>query len=423
MRSEDDAPRPWSCLLTGASDTPSLACVMGDMDLVWPLGLAGVGCAVVAAPGSPPVHSRFTRAAIPWKNFWEGTEDLVEALIRFGSAQPSPPVLFYQEDSQLLLVSRHRERLGRAFRFVIADAELVESLVDKGRFQAMAERHGLPVPATRRVRPAAGSPPANLGLHFPVVIKPLTRDDRWFAIGGATKAVFAETSTALHELWPRLAAVDIDLLVQELIPGPETRIESYHVYVDERGDIAGEFTGRKIRTFPLSLGHSTALEISDAADVAALGRALVQKLGLRGVAKFDFKRAPDGTLHLLEVNPRYNLWHHLGAVAGMNLPALVHADMAGLPRPAMSRARAGATWCRPLDDWRAARASGISPASWLPWMLRCDANASMDWRDPMPCLNGELYQRVRRLGGGWLRRVRRRAPGAAPIGRRPGPAR
>ena len=387
---------------------------MGDMDLVRPLGLAGIACAVVAPPGSPPVHSRFNRATIPWRDFWEGGEGLVEALVRFGSEQPEPPVLYFEEDSQLLLVSRHRERLARAFRFAVADPELVEDLVDKGRFQRLAERHGLPVPATRRVSPVSGERAADLGLRFPVVVKPLTRDRRWSGIGGAGKAVLAETPEALRDLWPRLSAAGVELLVQELVPGPETRMESYHAYVDARGDVAGEFTGRKVRTLPPSLGHSTALEISDAPDVAALGRSVVRKLDLRGVAKLDFKRAPDGALHLLEINPRFNLWHHLGAVAGVNLPALVHADMCGRPRPAVSRARAGATWCRPLDDWRAARASGLSPLAWLPWMLRCDANASLDWRDPMPCLNGELYQRARRLGAGWLRRSRPRAPVAAP---------
>lgn len=395
-------------------DMQPLACVMGDMNLVRPLGLAGIPCSVVAPPGSPPTHSRFVRSTIPWKDFWENSENLVEALLRFGAAQPEPPVLFYQEDSQLLLVSRNRDRLAHAFRFVMAHAELVESLVDKGRFLELAERHSLPVPATRRIQPAADSQPPDLGLRFPVVIKPLMRDHRWSVIGGAGKAVLAETPLALQELWPRLSAAGIDLLVQELISGPETQIESYHVYADERGEIVGEFTGQKIRTFPLSLGHSTALTISDAADVATLGRALVQRLGLRGVAKFDFKRGPDGTLHLLEINPRFNLWHHLGAVAGVNLPALVHADLVGLPRTVMSHARAGATWCHPLEDWRAARASGMSAMSWTRWMLRCEANASLDLRDPMPCLSGELYHRVRRLGRDWLRRPRRTATEATP---------
>lgn len=391
---------------------------MGDMDLVRPLGLAGVRCAVVTGPGSPALYSRFTHAALHWGEFWEGGEALVERLMRFAARQPEPPVLFYQEDSQLLLVSRHRERLARAFRFVVPEAELVEDLVDKGRFHALAERVGLPVPATRRVRPAAQEPvPGDLGLRFPVIVKPLTRDHTWSATGGAGKALLADTPAALRALWPRLAAADMDLLVQEMIPGPETRIESYHVYVDERGEIAGEFTGRKIRTFPLSLGHSTALTISDAADVAELGRSLVRRLGLRGVAKFDFKRGPDGRLHLLEVNPRFNLWHHLGAVAGVNLPALVYADLLGLPRPATARrARAGACWCKPAQDRLAARESGLSLPAWLAWAFRCEANAALSWDDPMPWLRGTFWPRQRARLSRRLRRLRvwRRAPPPPP---------
>ena len=71
---------------------------------------------------------------------------------------------------------------------------------------------------------------------------------------------------------------------------PRARIESYHAYVDERGDVAGSFTGRKIRTFPEHHGHSTAVEITAQPDVAALGREILDALRFRGVAKVDFKR-------------------------------------------------------------------------------------------------------------------------------------
>jgi D-aspartate ligase len=42
--------------------------------------------------------------------------------------------------------------MSRAFRFVLADAELIERLIDKARFQALAEHHGLPVPGSVRRR-------------------------------------------------------------------------------------------------------------------------------------------------------------------------------------------------------------------------------------------------------------------------------
>jgi predicted ATP-grasp superfamily ATP-dependent carboligase len=308
--------------------------------------------------------------------------------VRFGAAQPEPPVLFYAEDSHLLLVSRYRHRLKSAFRFVLGDGPLIEDLVDKGRFHALAERLQLPVPATRRIAAIGGLSPPPLDLNFPIVIKPTTRGSTWSAIWGQRKALQVDSPAALRELWPRLGASGTDLLAQELIPGPESRIESYHVYVDAQGAIVGEFTGRKIRTQPSAFGFSTALEITRTADVTSQGRALVQRLNLRGVAKVDFKRGPDDKLRILEINPRFNLWHHLGAVAGVNLPALVYADAVGLPRPAVRGARAGVRWCLMWHDIAAARASDIPLAAWLPWALRCEAKSAVAWDDPLPVLCG-----------------------------------
>ncbi|CAO3431903.1 carboxylate--amine ligase [Azospirillum doebereinerae] len=373
------------------------ACVLGDMDLVRPLGLAGIRCAVVTPPGGATAYSRFTETVLPWppdSTTESGGEDaLVEALLRFGLSQPERPVLYFEEDSQLLMVSRHRDRLARAFRFTLADAEMVETLVDKARFQALAEALDLPVPRTRRLHPAPGSQAPDLDLRYPLIVKPLTRRPPWDSIEGLGKAIRIDSPAELRALWPRLVPVGIDLLAQELIPGPETRIESYHVYIDASGAVAGEFTGRKIRTYPADYGHSTALTITDSrgegADVTALGRALSARMGLRGVAKFDFKRAPDGGLHLLEVNPRFNLWHHLGAVAGVNLPAIVHADLTGAPRPAPAVARPGACWCHISKDRMAAREAGVPTLEWLAWVARCEAKAIVA-DDPMPFLRPKL---------------------------------
>ncbi|MCG5242661.1 ATP-grasp domain-containing protein [Azospirillum doebereinerae] len=379
--------------MTTSKKTGPAACVLGDMDLVRPLGLAGIRCAVVTPPGGATAYSRFTETVLPWTPDSGGEDALVEALLRFGLSRPERPVLYFEEDSQLLMVSRHRDRLARAFRFTLADAELVETLVDKARFQALAEALDLPVPRTRRLRPGPGSEAPELDLRYPLIVKPLTRRPPWDSIEGLGKAIRIDSPAELRALWPRLIPVGIDLLAQELIPGPETRIESYHVYIDADGAVAGEFTGRKIRTYPADYGHSTALTITDSqgegADVAALGRDLSARMGLRGVAKFDFKRAPDGGLHLLEVNPRFNLWHHLGAVAGVNLPAIVHADLTGAPRPAPAVARPGACWCHISKDRMAAREAGVPTLEWLAWVARCEAKAIVA-DDPMPFLRPKL---------------------------------
>jgi D-aspartate ligase len=377
---------------TSARPSPTAsACVMGDMDLLRPLALAGVPCAVVSRPGVPSLYSRYAHTRLAWDDYSGETERLLDALVAFGTAQPEPPVLFYQEDGQALLISRHRERLAKAFRFVVAETDLAEDLLDKARFQKLAERYKLPVPPARSFHPAKIEP-AYLGLRFPLILKPLTRLDRWNDALGLRKALCADNLEALRALWPQLGALGLELLAQEFIHGSEARIESYHCYVDQQGRVAGEFTGRKIRTYPLRFGHTTALEITDAADVRSQGRDIVERLSLSGVAKLDFKRDMQGNLRLLEINPRFTLWHHPGALAGVNIPALVYADLTGSPRPAPTRLKAGLRWCRPWKDFPAAREAGEPLFAWARWTIGCQAKSTLSFDDPLPFVRTALYR-------------------------------
>jgi D-aspartate ligase len=380
---------------TVPKDTRPIACVLGEIDLVRALALAGIRSAVIARPGNLARYSRSAVTAFEWIDPWKQPNALVERLLLFGRAQPEPPVLYYDGDWDLLLLSRHRALLREAFRFVVPEADLVEALVDKARFQALAERLELPVPPARRLS-AVNELSSAIDLRFPVVVKPLTRQHAtWKALAG-TKAVHVESPAGLNVLRARLAGTVPEVLVQEVVPGPESAIESYHVYIDETGEFVGEFTGRKLRTHPRSYGYSTAVTITQSEEVTALGREISRRLGLRGVAKLDFKRGPDGRLHLLEVNPRFNLWHHPGALAGVNLPGLVYADLVGTPRPAPARLRPGVRWCSLAHDLQAARSAGIPTARWLGWALACEAKSGFAWDDPLPLPRAGFW-RLRRM--------------------------
>jgi D-aspartate ligase len=399
--------------VTGRSG--SLACVIGDMDLVRPLALANVRCAVLAPPGSGAEFSRSAWISLGWVDPWSQPEALIERLLAFGRSQRSAPVLFYEGTADLLTISRNRDALREAFRFVVADATLVEDLTDKHRFQALAERLDLPVPRTRRLDPPSDPAGWRVDLRYPLLIKPVTRRfDAWGAIAPDAKAVAVPDPEGLRRLWDRLAAAGVQILAQELIAGPESQIESYHTYVDEEATRVAEFTGKKIRTRPARFGYTTSLSITNAEDVAALGRQIVRRLGLTGVAKLDFKRTADGQLRLLEVNPRFTLWHHPAAIAGVNIPALVWSELNELPRPRVSRARAGVTWCDLWEDAAAAREVGELGLRWAAWAARCHAKSGFAWNDPMPFVRAVALPKVRH-------HVRKRA-GSVLASARPAPA-
>jgi D-aspartate ligase len=365
----------------------ALALVMGDVDLVHALALGGVRSALFAEPYAP---------ALTWRDNWLEHERVVQALVEFARAQPEPPVLFPQTDGDLVAVSRNRSCLDGPFRLLLAGQDVVEASVDKAAFAQLAALLELPVPPSQALDPRAQST-RDLELRFPIVVKPLVRHAAaWRCIEPAAKAVHVRDAAALEALWPRLAAAEVHVLAQEAIGGPESRMESYHAYVDAQGELVAGFTGRKIRTLPARYGHSSALELTAAEDVARLGRATVERLGVRGVVKVDFKRDDDGRLWLLEINPRFTLWHHLAARAGLNIPALVYADLTGTPRPPLGPVRAGARWVHPSYDVRAARAQGMGLAAWLRFARGCDAISGADAGDPLPLVPGALWGPVAR---------------------------
>ena len=364
---------------------------MGDIDLLRPVGLVGIPCAVMAKRGAMPRFSRYNRQTLEWGDAWQEPQRVLELLIDFGRSQPERPVLFYEHDAYLLLISRNRDQLAKYFRFVLPDPELVEDIVDKIRFRDLAERAQLPVPRTQLLY--SESAWMDVDLSFPFIIKPLLRSQPlWAPLAGMSKAVRINSAAELEEFRARNAAAEIDLLAQELVDGPESSIESYQVYVDEGGKIAGEFTGRKIRTHPKTFGHSCSLEIADLPDTRELGRRLARKLKLRGVAEFEFKRAPDGELFLLEVNSRFNLWHHVGAAAGVNIPAIVYADLIGQPRPEAKPAREGVRWLRPWQDFLSSRADGVPLMNWLRWAADCEVKRGLSWDDPIAPLAGAAWR-------------------------------
>jgi predicted ATP-grasp superfamily ATP-dependent carboligase len=369
-----------------------VACVLGSLSVVRALGRARVPVAIVHGEANRHLSlSRYVaHALLP-----NGT--VLDTLERFAITRLEPPVLYFDNDDDLLLVSRHRARLAPCFRFVLPPPTLVEDLVDKNRFAVLAGRLSLPVPETHVV--VAGTATRDDGARawrrFPCIVKPSVRT-RWFGerlcgrVIGTQKALEVGSRGELDALLPALEAHGGDFVLQQLIAGGEAHVVSYHAYVRD-GVVVADFTGRKVRTTPRAFGMSTCIEITDEAHVRALGRDVLERLGFSGIVKLDFKEDPrTRRLHLLEANPRFNLWHHPGALAGVNLPLLVYRDLVapGCVRAGEVKARAGVRWMAAGRDWHALRehraAGALTALGWLRELKRADIIEDLCWNDPLP---------------------------------------
>jgi predicted ATP-grasp superfamily ATP-dependent carboligase len=386
------------------------ALLLGGINLVRALGLARIPVIVASAERfTPAMASRYCsgRCALPPP---AQREAVVERLLRAGElltgALCTRVPLLYGDDDQLGLIQEYRDALSPYYAFVLSDPALSRALHSKQLFQALAERRNLPVPRRLDWSELAE-------FDAPVLVKPKLKTD-WDSsavfsklLGGAGKArIFADGRAVLRE--PLAQSLAGELAVQEYIPGDDRTLWSFHGFADERGKLLAWFIGRKIRTYPALTGDSSYLELAHDAGLAALGHGLVQRIGLKGVFKMDFKRhATSGQLYLLEVNARFNLWHYLGAKGGVNLARVAYDYVTRGVRSAPLQTRARYRWLSPRLDYLAYRALAargeLSGARWLASLLGSRKLYDLfAWTDPMPLLV-VLWDEVKHLS-----RLRRR---------------
>jgi D-aspartate ligase len=382
--------------------------LLGGLDIVRALGLARIPAIIASLERRTPAmasrHCTGTIALPPGA----GRDAMVDALARAGrwlAAQYGAPVpLFYDNDDRLALVQDYRDVLGRHFALLLNEPTLADALLDKARFQALAESRGLPVP--RRLEwdtlahepgPVLAKPKVRLGWDHSAVREQL--------FGGAGKARVFDCGRAAYDngLVRQLAA---QLTFQEYVPGDDSAIWSFHGFAAPDGELLASFVGRKIRTYPALTGDSAYLRLAREAELERIGRELVARLGLVGIFKMDFKRSTaNRRFYLLEINTRFNLWHHLGAKNGVNLPRVAYDYLLHGRRPRSLHARLSFRWLSFSYDRRAYRelaaAGKLGTLRWIWSLLQAPkVYAIFSWTDPAPFVRywrGRLGRRLRRL--------------------------
>jgi predicted ATP-grasp superfamily ATP-dependent carboligase len=388
--------------------------LLGGLNIMRALGRARIPVIIASSERrTPSMASRFCCGVLPLPPLAE-RDAVVEALVREGrrlAAEHGTRVpLFYDNDDRLALVQACRAALAPHFALLLNEPQLGEALLDKTRFQSLAEEKGLPVP--RRIAWDALEDEAG-----PLLVKPRTRlafqgsSVHQMLFGGAGKArVFASGREAKNEpLVRRLAGL---LAFQEYVPGGDDTIWSFHGFAAPGGEVLEWFVGRKIRTYPELTGDSSYLGLARDESLVALGRDIAARLGLAGVFKMDFKRSSSsGRWYLLEINTRFNLWHYLGATSGVNLPQVAYEFLVDGRRPVHAEAKLGYRWLCLRYDWPAYRElhaqRKLGLAQWL-WSLAAAPKVYdlFAWSDPMP-LARVWNERARRLPRGLRRRVGR----------------
>ncbi len=199
-----------------------------------------------------------------------------------------------------------------------------DAVCDKGTFARLCREHGLEAPRTEVVRLAGTEPIAPSQIPFPVVAKPAVSAGYYDTLLKGFKKVYYITAQAeLDELWRDLRASGFagDFLVQELIGGDDTYMDSLTLYIGRDGEprLLGAAQVLLEDHAPAMLGNPVAMVIREKPELWRRAAALLADAGYRGFANFDVKRDPaTGREIFLDCNPRMGRNSYYNVAGGVN---------------------------------------------------------------------------------------------------------
>ena len=256
-------------------------------------------------------------------------DEVVNSLLEVSSRLDHKPVLFFTSDFYLKLISKYYDILSDHFLIQLSGPEAIETATKKKNFTEFALKHDLPVPKT--YIPASISEVVELAdtLEYPVLLKP-SESYRWKKLD--FKVVYIENKSTLVEQWKTLQGTCDDLLIQQVIEGPDDQVYSYYAYrTQEQGEILSVCVN-KLRLNPIHGGVGAFLRIVTDKEIEGIGRRTLEALQYVGVASVCVKKdTKTGKPYIYEINGRMPLCHTAIQMCGYDLPYIMYRDIIQSP--------------------------------------------------------------------------------------------
>lgn len=264
---------------------------------------------------SPGFRSRYTAERLVYPDPTERADAAVDSILAAARRDAIDLVIPITDEIGLPLAAA-RARFEGVARLALPDPAAMAIAHDKARTLELAERLGVPIPATIAVATVDDAVRAAADLGWPVVIKP--QSSREHREDGTVDAFTVTYAANVSTLRSRIEALQgrTGVLLQRWRPGEGYGVE---LLVDHGRPLAA-FQHKRLREVPVT-GGASALRESVRLDPVLLDLAtrLLAELDWTGLAMVEFRQTEVGP-ELMEINGR--VWGSLPLAvrAGMDFP-------------------------------------------------------------------------------------------------------
>jgi D-aspartate ligase len=244
------------------------------------------------------------------------------------------PVLIASSDRFVTYIAQYADELDPHFRFARTSVSVQDLLATKRRQYDIAANHGFPVPRTACIQSADELMAFGSSARFPCLLKPIHfREWQRFPAGHLLSYQKVTTASSLEELLARYrmaAGITPEVVVQEIIEGPDTAKLVYLSCYGRNGDRLGACILQELRTYPIYFGSASVVTPIADPETDAMCDRFLRAVGYVGLCEFELKRdSRDGCVKMIEANPRFSMTADAAPYIGVDLGWLHYLDLIG----------------------------------------------------------------------------------------------
>lgn len=244
-----------------------------------------------------------------------------------------PVILIGCGDGYAELIAKHKSELQAAFVCPYIDYDLLKQLNNKENFYQVCETYGLPYPKTKTITQQmvlAGEVDQPFG--YPVALKPANSVE-WLDVHfeGRKKAFRIQSAAEFDEIIEKIYAngYTSDLILQDFIPGDDSRMRVLNAYVDQNHQVKMMCLGHPLLEDPApsAIGNYVAIMPEYNETIYQQIQTFLEAIKFTGYANFDMKYDErDQTFKLFEINLRQGRSSFFVTLNGYNLAQWVVKD-------------------------------------------------------------------------------------------------
>ena len=280
---------------------------------------------------SPPrcfaANSRYCKKYYPVPSSAEAEEYWTDLLLTDKHPELKGSVIMVGSDVALEFVAHNKEALSEHYLMDDHIPDLHMDMLDKQKTLELGSAAGCPIPAFYNIDQIEDVEKILDTVMFPAMIKPIhshlfQRHFKW------KKYLIAKNKDELFEKVKEVLDKGLQLMVTEMIPGPDDLQSAYFTYMDKNGEELFEYTHNIIRRYPKNSG-SGCLHISKKMpETAEMGKRFFKGIGYRGMGHIEFKHdLRDGKLKIIECNPRFSAAQAIVVKSGLDMAYIIYCHL------------------------------------------------------------------------------------------------